>query len=284
MLAITVSFGAALLWGLADFIGGLESRQASGLAVVLLSQATGLAAACVFALIAVMVADPAFTAGAVVWAAAAGALIALGVLAFYRALAIGTMSIVAPLSATGVVLPVIVGLVKGDSPGGVQLAGMAIGAAGALLATLDAETDAERRARARTSVALALATAVLIGLALVAFDRAAEDGVAPTLVWAKSAAVLVLGALALAFRPDLRIERTHRAPIAAIGLLDVSATGLFALATTEGFLSVVAVISSLYPAVTVVLAHAFLHERVRSVQMVGVLGAFVGVALVAAGA
>lgn len=280
MLAVGLSLTAAIFWGLADFLGGIESRRTPGLVVVILSQATGLAAACAAALI---LGEIWSGAEAVTWALIAGSLISVGILAFYRALAIGTMSIVAPLSAAGVIVPVVVGLMNGDNLDPPQIAGMVIGALGILLASLHAEPEGERRDRARASIALALVTAVLVGLALAAFDRSAEDGVLPTLLWAKVAAVVVLGLLVLMTRPAMNVEGDHLLPIAAIGLLDVAATGLFALATTEGFLSIVAVVSSLYPIVTVILALAILRERVRPVQMAGVVCALVGVGLIAAG-
>src|SRR3954447_14619834 len=115
MLAVALGLGSSLFWGLADFGGGLQSRRFSVIAVLLVSQAVGLAG------IAVIVAlsgepEPAL---ADLWPAAAGGaggLLALS--AFYRALAIGTMSIVAPISATGSAVPVIVGLATGERPGG----------------------------------------------------------------------------------------------------------------------------------------------------------------------
>lgn len=280
MLAVGLSLTAAIFWGLADFLGGLETRRTPGSVVVILSQATGLLAACACA-----VAFGELWSGeeAVAWALAAGSLIAIGILAFYRALAIGTMSIVAPLSAAGVVVPVVVGLLNGESLDPSQIVGMAIGAAGILLASLHAEPKGERRNRARASIALALVSAALIGIALAAFDRSAEDGVLPTLLWAKVAAVVTLSVVVLVTRPELHVERNHFLPIAGIGLLDVAATGLFTLATTEGFLSIVAIVSSLYPVVTVLLARAVLHERVRPVQMAGVVCALLGVGLIAAG-
>lgn len=213
-------------------------------------------------------------------AAGAGTAGLLALAAFYRALAIGTMSIVAPVAATGAVVPVAVGLAAGEAPGELQLVGIAAAVAGVVLASREEDGSA---AAGGEPVALALLAALGFGTFFVGMDSAAEADVLWALLVARSCAValLVLGMLAL--RRGARAGPAALAPLALVGLLDVSANGLFALASTQGLLSLVAVTGSLYPVVTVLLARAVLAERVRAVQGAGVVLALGGVVLIAAG-
>lgn len=216
--------------------------------------------------------------------AMAGAVLGIAALgAFYKALSIGTMSIVAPISATGAAVPVIAGVAGGDRPGFLQVAGIAAAVTGVVLAAREAPDDDERRAAdARQSIALALVAAVGFGTFLALLDSAADEGVAWALLATRCAAVPALVLAALAVRPG-RPPRDALAPLAAVGVLDVSANGLFALASTKGLLSIVGVLGSLYPVATVLLARLVLGERVRRVQEVGILLALTGVAMIAAG-
>src|SRR5215207_2708594 len=113
MLAAVLALASSLSWGLSDFLGGFQSRRHPLLSVLVLSQGLALV------VLAVAIAAGAPTghdAAATAWAVGSGMLGLLGLTAFYRALAIGTMSIVAPLSATGAVIPVLVGLASGERP------------------------------------------------------------------------------------------------------------------------------------------------------------------------
>ncbi|MGI8594496.1 MAG: EamA family transporter [Solirubrobacteraceae bacterium] len=282
MLAVVLAVGSAVSWGLADFLGGLQSRRLTVLAVLLASQATGLvvAAALVIGTGAPMPDLPELLPAML--AGAAGA-VALG--AFYAGLAIGTMSIVAPISATGAALPVIAGVATGDRPSVLQFAGIAAAIAGVVLASREAHDDERRAADARRSVLLALVAAAGFGAALVGFDASAEHGVAWTLLAARCTAVpLIAAALALALARPRRTPGVADLPtLALVGVLDVSANGLYSLASTEGLLSVVGVLGSLYPVATVVLARMVLRERVRRVQEAGIVLALGGVGLIAGG-
>ncbi len=280
MLAVALAVGSAVSWGLADFLGGLQSRRLTVLAVLLASQATGLVAA---AVLVIGSGAPMPALGDLVGAVLAGAAGAAALGAFYYGLAIGTMSIVAPISATGAALPVIAGIATGDRPGALQLAGIAGAVAGVVLASREAHDDERKAADARRSVLLALVAAVGFGAALVGFDASAEHGVAWTLLAARCTSVpLIAVALALA-RPSRTPGASDLPALAVIGMLDVAANGLYSLATTKGLLSVVGVLGSLYPVATLVLARVVLGEHVRRSQEAGIVLVLCGVGLIAAG-
>jgi uncharacterized membrane protein len=283
MVAALLALASSVSWGLADFLGGLQSRRHALFAVLLLSQAVALAVL----LVAVAAGVPTeHDAAATAWAAGSGVLGILALTAFYRALSIGTMSIVAPLSATGAAVPVVVGLVSGERPRAVQIAGMALALIGVMLAAREAgDADAEARRTNRTAVLLALVAAVGFGSFFAGMDRAEERAdVAWVLLAARAPEVLLLVAVCAVRRPPLPTAPRALGAIAAIGLLDLLANMLFVLATGRGLLSVVGVLGALYPAVTVLLARALLHERLTRAQDAGVLVTLVGVVALAAGA
>jgi drug/metabolite transporter (DMT)-like permease len=285
MLAVALGLGSSLCWGLADFFGGLQSRKRAMLAVLLVSQGTALLLLLPFAL---ALADEGPSAAAVGWAALGGSagVVALG--AFYRGLAIGTMSVVAPISATGAAVPVLVGLAEGERPGVLQVAGMVAALAGVILASRESEPaedlgSAHRRA-GRAAVGLALVAAVGFGTFFVSVDRAAATtDVAWVIVISRSCSLVLVLIAALVARPDLPRDAVSFGALAMVGVLDLGANGLFAIATTKGLLSVVAVLGSLYPAVTVVLARVVLAERVSRLQEVGVGLTLAGVVAISAG-
>jgi drug/metabolite transporter (DMT)-like permease len=208
-------------------------------------------------------------------------LTALG--AFYKALSIGTMSIVAPISATGVALPVIVGLATGDSLHAVVGAGLAVTVAGVLLASREEVKPEERRGPNRTAIFLALGAGLGFGGYFVFADVAADGSV----LWLLATGRLVVlpGVALVAYRrgAPLRPPAGQRTQLAAIGAVDLGATGLYGLATTRGALSIVAVIGSLYPVVTILLARGVLGERLTQIQGAGVVAALAGVAMVSTG-
>jgi drug/metabolite transporter (DMT)-like permease len=205
--------------------------------------------------------------------------------AFYRGLAIGTMSIVAPVSATGAAVPVLVGVASGERPGTIQILGIALAMVGIVLAAREpVEEGAVAAPAVRASIGLALLAALGFGSFFVLIDTATEDGGAPwALLLVRIGEVTLLGALALAIRPALPDSVRDGAPLLLVGALDFLATAFFALATQEGLLSVVSVVGSLYPAVTVVLARIVLSERVARSQEVGVVITLAGVVAISAG-
>ena len=190
------------------------------------------------------------------------------------------MGIVAPVSAVSAVIPFVVGVASGERPGALQVAGILLALAGVALASRE---PAERGGGRAAGVGLALVAALGFGLYFVFLDRAAEDSVPWAVAVARGTASLIAVAVAICIGASLRPGRVHLPALVAVGLCDVGANILFGLASTRGFLSVVAVLSSLYPVVTVALAALLLHERIAPAQRLGVAGALAGAALITAG-
>lgn len=267
-------------WGLADFMSGLKSRRLGVLLVLLWVEVSGLVVAGTIILAS---GEPLPDGRTLLYAAVAGAAGTSALGAFYKALAIGTMSIVAPISATGVMLPVIVGLASGDEMTVVIGLGMAVAVSGVLLASREEVEELERGGPQRPAVLLALAAAVGFGLYFTLGDIAADGSVLWLLATGRLVAVPFIAALLLRARAPFVPPPSDRWQLALIGCADLVATGLYGIATTKGALSVVAVVGSLYPVVTVLLARVVLHERIARLQAVGVVLALLGVAMVSAG-
>lgn len=272
-----LSLLASLLWGGADFLGGKASRRLAAYTVIGVSQAFSL-----LMLVPVAVATGELDAARsyLGWGAAAGlvGLVALG--AFYTGLADGTMGVVAPIAATGVALPVVVGLAAGDSPSSGQLLGLAAAVLGVLLSSGPELRSAGRPAR--RSMLLAGVAAVGFGSVIVLVAHGSRTSVVMTLLTMRTVTVGVLLALAGVRLRRPAVARTDLPVLAAIGAGDVAANACYAVASQTGLLSIVAVLASLYPAVTAVLAHQLLGERLSRMQTVGIVGALGGVALIAA--
>jgi drug/metabolite transporter (DMT)-like permease len=280
--AIALALSSSLLWGLSDFLGGLKSRTLPVPLVLGGQYLVSLTAMVVF-VAARGIGPPA--ADAVAASLGAGLLGILGLSAFYRALAIGTMSIVAPIAATGVALPVLVGIATGDRPGLVCSAGLAAAVAGIVFASREDDGGALDVRQQRQSIALAMLAGVGFGSYFVLAEIGSNGDVAWALALSRLAAAPFVTALAvLAVRRGGRLPRGRQAAaLAAIGLLDLGANTAYNYATTIGELSTVAVGSSLYPVMTVLMASLVLGERVRGVQRGGVVVALSGVVLLAAG-
>jgi drug/metabolite transporter (DMT)-like permease len=279
MLPVLLSLAASSCWGVADFLGGLQSKRVPVAVVLCVVEGAGLVV--VLAIIAATGEPfPGSRAAILSVVAGIGGVIALG--CFYRALAIGTMSIVAPISATGVTLPVVVGVATGDELSTVVAVGLAVTFVGVVLASREQHDDAERAAAGKLSVALALVAALGFGSYFVMSDAAADDSVLWLLVLSRSIPVPTLALFA--WTRGMRPPRGRTATtLVAAGTLDCSATALYAVANTKGALSVVSVVGSLYPVMTLILARAVLGERIRRVQQFGVAAALAGVAMIAAG-
>jgi drug/metabolite transporter (DMT)-like permease len=216
------------------------------------------------------------------WAAFAGAIGVVGLALFYRALAVGAMGIVGPITATAAIVPMAYGLARGERPSTLQSAGIALAIVGVVAASLERTPD--RRGRQfGAGVGLSLAAALCFGWALIGLSRAAAGGIAWSILTMRAVAVpLVLVAL-VASRPRLQVSSRSVGLLIAVGVGDTVATLLYSTATTRGLLSVVVVLASLYPIVMVVLARVLLAERVARAQLAGVAVALAGVALISAG-
>ncbi|MGH3507561.1 MAG: EamA family transporter [Nocardioidaceae bacterium] len=273
-MAVVFALLSSVLWGTGDFLGGLTARRLKAMAVVGGAQFAGLVAIAVYAAAVGAYDDPT---GWLLWSMAAGAIGAAGLLAFYTALAIGTMGVVSPIAGLGAIVPVVVGLEQGDSLGTWTLLGLALALGGAVAAS-GPELSGAGGVR---PVVLAAIAGVSFGLVFVGIDRGAESSPEMTMVGMRATSVAAFVMIAVAAHSLGGITTRDTVPLATIGLFDVAANLMFAIATTKGFVSVVSVLGSLYPVVTVLLARAVLHERLRGVQLVGVTTALAGVAIVA---
>lgn len=279
---------ASLLWGTADFYGGTLSRRLSALTVVFVSQ---VAAFVVFAAAGAVAGILAGPGPYLVWGAAAGVVGPVALFAFYRALAVGRMGVVAPLAATGVVVPVLAGVLAGERPSAGQLAGMAAAVVGVVLAA-----GPETRGGTASSVALALASGLGFGLVFVFLAAGSATDAYTTIVAQRSVNVVAVGAVvaATAF-PALRRAGDRagqrdawravvaRLPLLAfVGIADAAANLAYGVASRQGLVSVTAVLASLYPVVTALLARRLHNERLRPVQVAGSATAMGGVLLLTA--
>jgi drug/metabolite transporter (DMT)-like permease len=205
-----------------------------------------------------------------------------GLAAFYRALALGTMSVVSPLVACGAVVPFAIAIATGERPSTLALCGAAAALAGAVLASVE-ERRAESPDRAR-AVLLALAAAAALGIFVYFLGLGSRDGDAVSALFgARVGSLSFLVVAALVLRAPLGIGRGSLVAVAAVGVADVTANALFAFASGHGLLALVAVLGSLYPIVTVLLAHLLLGERLTRPQQVGIAVALAGVAAIASG-
>lgn len=269
---------ASLAWGASDFLGGTASRRIPALAVVGASQAIALVVIVVAALLTGGFSAPL---GYLPWALAAGVVGLGALLAFYAALAKGTMGVVAPIAATSVVIPIAVGLASGEAPSPWQLLGIGVACVGVVLASGPELRGGGRGGR--LPLLLAGTAAVGFGIVVVLIAHGSRHNVVMTLLTMRAVSVAVVASVALKLRTDGGVRKSDVPLLTAIGLGDAGANALYGFAIRSGMLSVVSVLASLYPAVTVVLARYFHGERMRRIQDVGVVAALAGVVLIAAG-
>lgn len=277
MFGLALALAASVSWGFSDYLGGVKSRVVPLLTLIMVSQLAGLALVGVLA-----VATHSYPDGrTAIYAVLAGSAGLIALAAFYRGMAIGRISIVAPISATGAALPIAAGLARGERPGIWALAGIALALAGVILAS--AENHPERGRSLAAEVPLALGAALGFGIFFLFVAKASEHhhAIAATLMLRLTTAPLVLLAL-LVLRQAPRIPRGNLHWLILIGLLDSGANTLYALATDHGLLSLVSPLASLYPLTTVLLAQALLREHVARHQKYGIALALAGVALISA--
>jgi drug/metabolite transporter (DMT)-like permease len=275
-LALVLALGSSVVWGCADFGGGWVTRRLPVLAVALVSQAAGF----VPLLVAIGVrGDASGRSLAIGLLGGVGG--AVGLSSFYKAMAIGTMSVVSPIVACSALVPFALSVATGERPAAIAAVGAVLALAGAILASLE-ERKSSAPGRAR-SILLAVVSALAIGLFVYFLGLGSREGDAlSALVGVRVGSLAVLLATVLAVRSPIAVPRASLPAVAAIGVGDVSANALFAFASGHGLLALVSVLGSLYPVVTLLLAHVFLHERLTRVQQTGVAVALAGVVAIAA--
>jgi drug/metabolite transporter (DMT)-like permease len=278
VLALAISLASAASWGVSDFLGGLQSRRLSVLAVLAVSQPAGLLL--IGVLILLFGADS-VSADKLAIAFLAGAASLGGLGAFYAAMAMGTVSVVAPIASLGVVVPVVFGVAQGEDPGTIQLAGLIVAIAGVVI--LSYEEHPEHGGVARRSIVLAILAGLGFGVFFTGIDVASPDRPGWAILAVRVGGVSTIAVAILISRPPMDGVPRAIPVLAAIGMFDIIANALFAVASTKGILPVVAVGGSMYPAFTIALAHLVLGERLATIQWGGVALALVGVGLIAGG-
>ena len=275
MTPLLLALGASLAWGVADFAGPLISRTLGTLRVLFWAQIGGLLSIA----IAVAVRGEGPRGVGVLFAIAAGVCGTAGLYAYYRGMQVGAMSVVAPIAGVSAVIPVAFGIATGDSPSGWQILGIAAALVGVVLASVEHREGSRRVA---TGVGLALLAALGFGLYFPWMHAAGKvDFWWASLVFRSTALLLV--AAAVAARPtDLRLRPRDLAFVAAVGVGDTLGNVLFAASSAHGLVSLTAVLASLYPIVTVLLAASILHEHVAGAQKAGIILTLAGVVLIGA--
>jgi drug/metabolite transporter (DMT)-like permease len=281
-MAAALALLSSLLWGTADFFGGLYTRRMAAVVVVLVSQAIALALILPTVWLLGSFDDPS---GYFWWGVAAGIVGPVGLVSFYWALSIGTMGVVSPIAATGIVVPVAWGLFSGEQPSTLQFIGIVVGFVGVVLAggpDVPHDDHAARQTHVK-SIVLALIAALGFGASFVCLDGGGEFSIGMTLLVQRSTSVLLM-VLPVVLITRLAGLRWRDLPgLAGVGAGDAAANGAFAWSSTLGLLSVTSVLGSLYPVATLLLARTLLGERLTRLQGYGVLLAMVGIALLAAG-
>ena len=276
-----VALASAALYGAADFLGGIASRRTNTIAIVVISQLAGLI---VLLLVLPLLPASSATRNDFVWGAAAGFAGGIGVALLYRALAIGSMAIVAPITAVcAVTVPVAAAIAFGERPGAGASAGIALAILAIVLVSQQSPPTAEAAptSPARSSgVGIALLSGVAIGLFFLALARTSADAGMWPLVAARSTSLGLFAALAFVTRRRVRMSRNVASVAIAGGILDMFANVLYLVATRYGPLSTVVTLSSLYPASTVLLARTVLGERLNARQIAGIVCALVAVLLI----
>lgn len=301
-MAVILGLASAAVYGTADFFGGLATRRAGSLAVVVWSQLTGLIIL-IAAVVAIGSAAP--RASDLWWGAAGGLGGGAGVILLYRGLAIGRMSVVAPTTAVGAAaLPVLVGIALGDRPGVGALLGVVVALVAIVLvssvrghgdvaatpaptvplvSSAGPATGVRARMGERPGIAEAIGAGIGFGFFFTFLGQASGDAELWPLLAARSSVLVAAGAAAVT-RTSLRAPAGSWPLIALVGVLDMTANLLYLFAERRGLLSLVAVLVSLYPAATVLLARVVLSERLSRMQLVGLVAAAAGIVLIGVGA
>jgi drug/metabolite transporter (DMT)-like permease len=281
-MLLILALASAAFYGAADFLGGLASRRSSTISVVVVAQLSGLVA-----LGLMLPVLPPSTPGHDdwIWGAAAGITGGIGVALLYRALAMGSMAIIAPITAVcAVIVPVAASIAFGERPGTGAVAGIALAIVAIVLVSQQSRTVAPRRrggtAAETRGAGTALASGVAIGLFFLTLAQANADAGMWPLVTARAVSSVLFAILALVARRSMRMPQQVVTIAVAGGLLDILANVLYLLATRHGPLSMVVTLSSLYPASTVLLARVVLGERLSRVQTAGVACALAAVVLI----
>lgn len=288
-MIVALSLAAALVYGAADFCGGLASRRCSALAVVVWSQAAGLAVL----LPALLLVPGVFRWSDLAFGGLCGIAGAFAVMLLYRGLAVGVMGVVSPITAVlAAAIPVAWGLLFGEHPSPLALGGIACALIAVVLVsaappggdgTAAPLARAERKHPFPPGIPEALGAGVAFGFFFIVLAQTHRDAAFVPLLGTRLSSLALLAAAGVAARTSFHIGRPSWRLVAAGGALDMLANVLYVVAVHQGSLAIVAVLTSLYPAATVALAAIVVHERLVRMQWLGVGVAFAGVAAISLG-
>ena len=275
MRSIALALGASLTWGVADFFGPLKGRVLGALRVLVYVQIGGLVV--IALIVAIRGKGPAGSEALLAIPAAISG--TLGLFAYYQGMAVGAMSIVAPIAGISAAVPVVFGIATGDRPSLWQWLGIAAALCGVFLAS----REPGRNSKVAAGVGLALLAAIGFGGYFPAMHAAGNaDYWWASLIFRTTSTFVILAAVAIR-RPTLAIQPIQIPILVLIGTGDMLGNLFFAAASTSGLVSITSVLASLYPIVTVVLARFVLKERVARSQEAGIALTLAGVVLISAG-
>lgn len=271
-----LALASSAVWGTSDFFGGVVAKRLPAIAVVGVTQGLAFVLLSTIVLVRLTLGHPPDWGPWVGWAMLAGIAGASGLVAFYTALASGTMGVVAPIASMGVVVPVALGVASGETPSTWVWVGILVAVVGIVLASGPELSGAV----SPRPVLLAGCAALCFGTALFSLDRAARDSLIMALWGMRATSVTLFVLVALVLRSVGGTRRGDLVQLALIGCADLLANALFATASSRGQVSIAAVLGSLYPVATILLARLALGERLRGIQQVGVLCALAGAAVI----
>jgi drug/metabolite transporter (DMT)-like permease len=274
---IVLGLTSSIVWGVSDFLGGVASRRAPLLGVLLGAQLIGLAIA---APVAVLRGEGQLLPVDVAWSAVSGLIGAIGIGCLYRGLAVGRMGVVAPVTGVLVaVIPVVAGMVLDGVPSAIVIVGivLAIASVAVVARVPGAVTDAP------SGLWWGIAAGLTLGVFTVTFSRVSNGLVFGPLTLMKIVEGLALLAAIVVGRQAWRVPRDIWPMLIAVGVLDMGATAAYLAATQAGPLAIAGVLSALYPVMTVVLAAILLGERITRVHAIGIVAAAAAIGLIAGG-
>jgi drug/metabolite transporter (DMT)-like permease len=281
---IVLGLASAAAWGSADFGGGLAGRRAPLFGVLLFTQLIGCILAVVLALLR---AEPVPGPGDLAISVAGGLVGGIGIGALYLGLSTGRMGVVAPISGVlAAIVPVSAGIFLQGLPGPARIAGIGLALVAVLLVSNSASDDpggAGGLRRARSDVAIGLLAGVALGLFNLIISRLSPGLVFGPLVAVRATEAVLIAAVIATTRRTWRVERPMLPLLFVVGGLDMAGNGFFILAAQAGRLDVAAVLSSLYPVSTLILAAVVLRERIVGVHALGVVAAVAAIVLVRIG-
>jgi drug/metabolite transporter (DMT)-like permease len=274
---VTLALASAAFYGAADFLGGIASKRAASVVITFVAQLAGLV---LLALLVPVLPSSSPVRSDYLWGAVSGVAGSGGVALLYRALAVGTMSIVAPITAVcAAAVPVLVALVFGERPGVLAALGIVLAAVAIILLSRGDSPESGTGGR-RAGIGLAFVSGVAVGLFFLCLAQTSDEAGIWPLIVGRSVSVPLFGVMVVTSAHGIRLKSGVAKTAVGCGIIDMLANALYLVATRYGPLSLVATLASLYPASTVILARLTLGERLTPAQVGGVICALLAVLLI----